>query len=475
MITAGKRLCLRIITVCAIMVVSATLFYLIALSVVKNTLYDNSFKVGILTYSFVTFSLIGACITIIFIYRDYKRKKRFLEEIKLFSEIVYHGSFQDKVYFEDYPDLAEVYHFINNITKNLKKKFEKTEEERSQLDAILESIPDSLLIIDNRDGVVYLNDRARDMFDYKSTTVSRQLIEIIRSFNLNVMLDKVKKFDKSESGEIFLEHPQEKYLMVRMSPFYKKNDLSGVVILFHDITELKKLETMRKDFVANVSHEIRTPVTAIKGFAETLIGGALTDKKNAARFLNSIVFHSERLNRLVEDLLTISRIELGVIRINKQTMSLMEVVDTVVETLRAKAADKHLNIKTAFASDNILLVADKDRIVQVLINLVDNAIKFTQSGTIEIGFSEDNSKRCLYVKDTGIGIPRKSLTRLGERFYRVDPSRSRELGGTGLGLAIVKHIVRAHDWEFKFESEEGDGTTVKIFIPDSELKNINSF
>jgi two-component system phosphate regulon sensor histidine kinase PhoR len=109
--------------------------------------------------------------------------------------------------------------------------------------------------------------------------------------------------------------------------------------------------------------------------------------------------------------------------------------------------------------------------VQVLINLVDNAIKFTQSGTIEIGFNEEHTKRCLYVKDTGIGIPRKSLTRLGERFYRVDPSRSRELGGTGLGLAIVKHIVRAHDWEFKFESEEGAGTTVKIFIPDSELRN----
>ncbi|QWR78655.1 ATP-binding protein [Candidatus Magnetomonas plexicatena] len=467
MITAGKRLCLRILTVCAIMSVSSALFYLIALLIIKNNFYDNNFKVYVLTYSFVFFSFIGACIMVIFIYRDYRSKKRFLEEIKLFSEIVYHGSFQDRVYFEDYPDLAEVYHFINNITKNLKKKSERTEEERSQLDAILESIPDALLIIDNRDEVVYLNDRAREMFDYKSTPVSRTLIEIIRSFNLNVMLENVKKFDKSESGEIFLEHPAEKYLMVRMSPFYKKNDLSGVVIVFHDITELKKLETMRKDFVANVSHEIRTPVTAIKGFAETLIGGALTDKKNAVKFLNSIVFHSERLNRLVEDLLTISSIELGVIRINKQGINLVDVVDTVVETLRAKAAEKSLTIKTSFTSSNIPLVADKDRVVQVLINLIDNAIKFTQNGMIEIGFNDDNSKCCLYVKDTGVGIPKKSLTRLGERFYRVDPSRSRELGGTGLGLAIVKHIIRAHDWELKFESTEGEGTTVKILIPKS--------
>ncbi|MBF0465744.1 MAG: PAS domain-containing protein [Nitrospirae bacterium] len=468
--TAGKRLSLRILTICTIMAVSSGLFDLIATFVIKNPLYDSNFKVYILTYAFIAFTLIGACITVIFIYRDYRKKKRFLEEIKLFSEIVYHGSFEDRVYFEDYPDLAEVYQFINNITKNLKRKSEQTEEERSQLDAILESIPDALLIIDNRDGVVYLNDRAREMFDYKSTPVSRTLIEIIRSFNLNVMLENVKRFDKSESGEIFLEHPGEKYLMVRMSPFYKKNDLSGVVVLFHDITELKKLETMRKDFVANVSHEIRTPVTAIKGFAETLIEGALTDKKNAVRFLNSIVFHSERLNRLVEDLLTISSIELGVIRINKQAINLIEVVDTVVETLRAKGLEKSLNIKTAFTSSNISLVADRDKVVQVLINLIDNAIKFTQSGTIEIGVNEDTFRFCLYVKDTGVGIPKKSLTRIGERFYRVDPSRSRELGGTGLGLAIVKHIVRAHDWELKFESAEGAGTTVKILIPKSEIR-----
>jgi two-component system phosphate regulon sensor histidine kinase PhoR len=248
------------------------------------------------------------------------------------------------------------------------------------------------------------------------------------------------------------------------------------MLSFHDITRLRQLEDMRKDFVANVSHEIKTPITAIKGFAETLLGGAIDDKENASKFLQTIKNHSERLNSLVEDLLTLSRIELGDIKIEKTAVSLDDVIDTVFTTLRKKADIKGLYLRKEIPENLGEIRADRNRLTQILLNLVDNGIKFTETGgvTVIIRSEKDliselktqNSKLAdfleISVEDTGIGIPQKHLPRLGERFYRVDSSRSRELGGTGLGLAIVKHLVKAHGWEMKIESTQGKGTIVSI-------------
>ncbi|MBF0318179.1 MAG: PAS domain S-box protein [Nitrospirae bacterium] len=469
-----RRFIRRVATLCGTMALSIVLFYFIVSFYVKSTLHAVDIQANLtnhLTYVFFAFSLIGSLVSIIFIFRDYRKKEKFLKEIEQFSEMVSKGSIQDKVFFEDYPDLVGVYNSLNDITRRLNEKFAHTEEERSQLNAILESIPDALVIIDNRNELIYVNDHASDFFNYKGPIKNKPLIEIIRSSDLITMLDNVKKYDKTELGDIFLEYPIEKYMQVRMYPFYKKNDLSGVVILFHDITELKKLETMRKDFVANVSHEIKTPVTAIKGFAETLIEGAIEDRENSIKFLKTIVFHSERLNRLVDDLMTISKIELGVVKLRKTETDFSDVFDTVIETLRGSAEAKGLYLRKSLDSKcskslngRITLNADRDRVIQVLLNIIDNAIKFTQSGGIELGFGSDGRRCFFYVRDTGSGIPKRCVSRLGERFYRVDPSRSRELGGTGLGLAIVKHIVKAHDWEMKIESEEGSGTMIKIIV-----------
>ncbi|KWT78404.1 sensor histidine kinase [Candidatus Magnetominusculus xianensis] len=466
-----KRLLQRVATVYGLMVCSIIAFYLITAFYVKNMVHFVDVHVNIaahLTYLFFGFSLLGSVVTVIIIYRDYRRKEKFLKEIEQFSEMVSQGAIADKVFFEDYPDLAGVYNSLNDITRRLNEKFARTEEERSQLNAILESIPDALAIIDNKNELVYVNDNASEFFNYKGPIKNKPLIEIIRSSDLISMLDNVKKYDKTSSGEIFLEYPFEKYMQVRMYPFYKKNDLTGVVILFHDITELKKLETMRKDFVANVSHEIKTPVTAIKGFAETLIEGAINDKEDSLKFLKIIIFHSERLNRLVDDLMTISKIELGVSKLQKTDIDFSQIIDDVIETLRGSAEAKGLYIRKSVDSkcvkSRLALNADRDRVIQVLLNIVDNAIKFTQTGGIEVGFGTDSRRCFFFVRDTGSGIPKRCLSRLGERFYRVDPSRSRELGGTGLGLAIVKHIVKAHDWELKIESEEGAGTTIKIIV-----------
>ena len=243
--------------------------------------------------------------------------------------------------------------------------------------------------------------------------------------------------------------------------------MSGFVVILHDITQLKKLEQTRKDFVANISHEIKTPITAIKGFADTLLEGALHDTEHAEKFLKIIKANSERINSLVDDLMTISKIELGVARIERSPVDISDATEHALALLRPKAAEKKLLVKTDFPAEHIKITADRDKLIQMLTNLVDNSIKFTETGGVTIGFRIENDKPYLYVEDTGIGIPEKHLPRIGERFYRVDTARSRKMGGTGLGLAIVKHLVKAHGWEMQIESMPEKGTKVKLYVSDA--------
>jgi two-component system phosphate regulon sensor histidine kinase PhoR len=262
-----------------------------------------------------------------------------------------------------------------------------------------------------------------------------------------------------------IDFPEEKYLSVRVSPlFYKERELSGFVAVFHDITQIEKLEQVRKDFVANVSHELKTPITAIRGFADTLLEGAVDDKENALRFIQTIKSNSERINSLVDDLMIISKIELGVIKVEKSLVDVTDVLETVAELFRDKAEAKGLFLQVSPDPDIMQINADKNRLIQILTNLVDNAVKFTERGGVTFGTEKDGGRAVVFVKDTGMGVAAKYLPRLGERFFRVDPARSRKMGGTGLGLAIVKHLVKAHGWSMQIESVHGQGTKVSIFI-----------
>jgi two-component system, OmpR family, phosphate regulon sensor histidine kinase PhoR len=223
------------------------------------------------------------------------------------------------------------------------------------------------------------------------------------------------------------------------------------------------VEQVRKDFVANASHEIKTPITAIKGFADTLLEGALDDKDHALQFLHAIKSNSERINSLVDDLMTISKIEMGVVKVKKQSLRFSDAADAVLAMLSEKAALKNLSLRVAVEPELDNIIADRDRLIQILTNLVENGIKFTERGGVIFGLGEENGRTVIFVEDTGIGIPKQHLPRVGERFYRVDPSRSRQMGGTGLGLAIVKHLVKAHGWDMQIESTLEKGTKVRIF------------
>lgn len=392
-----------------------------------------------------------------------ERIRKFVIQISDHVGSLTHGLFGKKLYIENAGEFTELARNLNDMASELEDSMRTIDEEKRRLNVILKSIPDALLLIDIHGTIKLSNNAAAELFAPHKLD-GRPFIDIVRSPRFLSLFDTVKKSLKEGAAEIVLDVPEEKNFFVRVSPlFYHEGELAGVVAIFHDMTQMKKLEQMRKDFVANVSHEIKTPVTAIQGFAETLLDGALYDSENAEKFLSTIKSHSMRLNRLVDDLLTISRIELGVIAIHKTDVHVLDIIDNVVNIELVRAAEKNLTIKKKIVAGELIVRSDRDRVEQMLLNLLDNAVKFTEKGEIEIGAMPEDGRNCLFVRDTGPGVPEKYIPRLGERFFRVDPSRSRELGGTGLGLAIVKHIVKAHGWEMKIESKEGRGTTVKIY------------
>lgn len=385
-------------------------------------------------------------------------------QIRDFSQVLARGEVGKRLFLDAPGEFDEIAQSLNTMSEELKKVLAETEEEKKRLNVILRSIPDALFIIDTRGTIQIASAATRKSFG-ETPLIGRPLIEVVRNHEFLTLVDSVRATLTPGMAELYLEYPAERHFVVNVSPlFYQKNDLSGLVAIFHDITRLKKLEQVRKDFVANISHELKTPITAIQGFAETLLEGAMDDREHALKFLETIRTNSERVNTLVDDLMTISKIEMGVIKITKETVALNEVANSVMAMLEEQAKQKNLSITVSIPPRLQTVSADKDRLVQIMTNLVENAIKFTDKGGITVGMSEQDGKKELFVEDTGIGVPETQLNRLGERFYRVDPARSRKMGGTGLGLAIVKHLVRAHGWELKVESAPGKGTKVRILI-----------
>jgi two-component system phosphate regulon sensor histidine kinase PhoR len=400
----------------------------------------------------------------IFSFWQIERIRRLTAQIRDFSRSIARGELGRKLFFDRAGEFNEIAESLNTMSVELKNSITSHEEEQHRLNVILRSIPDALFIVDAH-GVILLSSLAARKLFGEIAIQGRPFIEVMRNSEILSLVENVQKQQAAGIAEIRIDSPLEQYCVVQVSPlFYNEREPSGFIAVFHDITQLKKLEQTRTDFVANISHEIKTPITAIQGFADTLLEGALDDREHAVKFLQTIKANSERINGLVDDLMTISKIELGVIRVEKSSVDIQEVAEHILTLLQDKAAEKNLTIKAHILPEPRTIEADRDRLIQILTNLVDNAIKFTETGRVTFGDAQENGKVYLFVEDTGIGIPQKHLPRLGERFYRVDPGRSRNMGGTGLGLAIVKHLVKAHGWEMRFESTPGKGTKVRIYV-----------
>jgi len=345
--------------------------------------------------------------------------------------------------------------------------------ERERLEAILRGMVEGVLVIDLAGTVVLLNARARRLLGVQDDTLGRgrTLLELVRDPQLAEVLRELGAGAAVASRDVTLGAGDGPVLQVNAARLRGADERPfGFVLVLHDVTELRRLEVVRRDFVANVSHELRTPLTAIKGYAETLLGTAGDDRDTARRFLGVIDRHSERLGRLIDDLLTLSDLELGRAGLRLGTVPVTSVIDDVLQILGDSARRNGIRLAAEVASDTPPAHADGDRLRQVLINLVDNAIKYTPaSGRIVVRARRATGTQDgmveIAVEDSGCGVPVQDLPRLTERFFRVDKARSRELGGTGLGLAIVKHIVQAHGGSLAIASAVGQGTTVTAYFP----------
>jgi two-component system phosphate regulon sensor histidine kinase PhoR len=366
-------------------------------------------------------------------------------------------------------EFEEIADSLNTMALSLQSDIKTLRDDKAKFETALLGISDGVLLLDQTGRVELANRAFHEMFGVTSDIIGKPFLEVVRNHILADMVREAHERHLPASGELDIAYPRQLYLFATALPIVqeslREDRYRGTVVALHDITQLKKLEQVRKDFVANVSHEIKTPITAILGFSETLLSGALDDREHAGKFIETIRANSQRINNLVDDLMTISKIELGVIKVEKSDVAFEDVADAVIAILKDKAARRDLSLTTSISPGVGTIQADRDRLIQVLTNLVDNAIKFTERGGVNFGVVEENGRMTIFVEDTGIGVPEKHLSRLGERFYRVDTARSRTMGGTGLGLAIVKHLVKAHGWDMKIESSPGKGTRVSITLP----------
>jgi len=388
-------------------------------------------------------------------------------------------------------EIGQLGHALNLMAARLEDRLAELEGERAKGAAILDSMLEGVLAVDGVNHILLINAGTCRLLGVSSDAiVGKPFLEVIRNKELLDLLDRTLHEGTRAQQELQIFSPVQRVLQVHASPLRSRGQRSGAMLVLHDVTELRRLEMVRTEFVANVSHELKTPLTSIRGYLETLLEGGLEDREHARPFLEVIHKHTERLGRLLDDLRDLSNIELGKVTFHRQPTDLAEVVQHAVATYEPQAAKRQIALLAEFPHNLPRVLADRDRLTQILINLLDNSLKFTPKGgrvmvtakTVQgsrftVHGSEletRNSKletTCLneavevVVQDTGIGIPSQDLPRITERFYTVDRARSRELGGTGLGLAIVKHLVRAHGSELIIESELNKGTTVRFALP----------
>jgi two-component system phosphate regulon sensor histidine kinase PhoR len=353
---------------------------------------------------------------------------------------------------------------IHSLHAELTARNAQLTQEARTLTAVLDGMIEGIWITDAEGTVTRHNDALREMLQPGPQGITGQRpLALIRNEELNEAVLRACREGASSRLELTLEGLFPRTLAIRVTPLGK--DLPGSAAVFHDVTELRRLEKVRKDFVANVSHELRTPITAIRGYAETLQSGALTDSEMAPKMVEIIHRQSERLSELVEDLLELSRLESREVQLKIANVPLAVATARAAETVRPKAAGKNIHLELQ-VPPGLVARGDERAVEQVLLNLLDNAVKYTpEGGRVDVFGTWEDGRCVVRVKDTGVGIEPRHLSRIFERFYRVDKGRSRDMGGTGLGLSIVKHLMGAMGGEVKVESQPHVGSVFVIFLP----------
>jgi two-component system phosphate regulon sensor histidine kinase PhoR len=391
-----------------------------------------------------------------------------IEEITRVARNITQRQYESRVRIKAKDEIGQLAGAINFMASSLEQQMYEISENQQRLAGVLTNMTSGVIFISEQRRIMLVNPAVEKLLGTAGHELVGKLhIEAGKSFGLSQYIDRC--LDKSEKfrQEVHIYYPQERVLDVNFAPYINfKGESRGVVVVLHDITEIRRLEKMRSDFVANVSHELRTPITSIKGFTETLLEGAMQDEETCRNFLQIISDESERLYRMIRDILDLSKIEQKRIPLHLSHVHVQELIRSAAAIMHDQAQRKQLKVTLPESQPDIWLMTDKDCLQQIVLNLMTNAIAYTpEEGEITIRTEADDKQITIQVADTGIGIPEKDLARIFERFYRVDKARSRDSGGTGLGLAIVKHLVENLHGQIKVESVEGRGSTFTVILP----------
>lgn len=400
-----------------------------------------------------------------------RRITRPLGEMKRAAEHFASGNLHLRVPLGSAEELAALAESMNEMAAQLEERIETITRQNYEQEAILSSMLEAVIAVDAEERVLTVNQAARRMLKIGHGDVKgRSFQEVIRSAELQKFTARALESSEPVEGEITLHDPEECCIRAHGTLLTDAEEKPlGAMLVLYDITRLRRLEKIRSDFVANVSHELKTPVTSIKGFVETLAGGNIQREEDAARFLNIISKQIDRLNAIIEDLLSLSRIEreAGADEIEMKPGPVAEVVEPAISVCRESAENKNISINYK-RKGNPQARINAPLLEQAVVNLLDNAIKYNEGhSSVDVEVIEDGNDVVIAVRDHGWGIEEKHMSRIFERFYRVDKARSRKMGGTGLGLAIVKHIAQTHGGRVEVESTPGEGSVFSIRIPAS--------
>ncbi len=398
-----------------------------------------------------------------------RRISRPLERIKRGAEQFARGDFSYRLHTIGSAEINALADTMNEMAAQLEDRLQTVIKERNQREAVLSSMVEGVLAVDTTGHIISLNKAAAEFFHVfqPDTAPGRSIEEVFRNVKLQRFVADVLEGQETLECELTVQNRSTYSLQARgTNLFGLQGARIGAVVVFNDVSRLRRLENLRRDFVANVSHELKTPITSIKGFVETLRDGALDDPQEARRFLTIVSKHADRLNAIIEDLLTLSRLEQsGRAEVEMQPAKLSGILSSAIEVCAQRAAEKQITIRMDCPED-LSAVVNPPLIEQALINLIGNAVKYSLDGQdVTVGARAQDDGVSLFVRDRGFGIEEKHLDRLFERFYRIDKGRSRQEGGTGLGLAIVKHIAQAHGGTVSVESEFGRGSIFTVFLP----------
>jgi two-component system, OmpR family, phosphate regulon sensor histidine kinase PhoR len=389
-----------------------------------------------------------------------------VRRLKRFTERATAGDFTPLEREHGQDELSDLAEALDRTVAGLGQNIRTLTDERNRSAAILGSMVEGVAVVTGDERILYYNWAFEQILELpEGSSQGRTLVEALRQADLVALVRQALSGVEELTGEVEVGTVRRRNFSVTAAPV-RAAGANGAVMVLHDITELRRLERVRRDFVANVSHEFKTPLTAIQGFAETLLSGALDDKANRNRFVEIIREHARRLARLTDDLLKLSRIEAGRLELEIRPIRVDALVNGCVETARLNAKSRGLEIHVDLQENAPAVRGDGAQLGEVLQNLLDNAVQYTPSGgQIKVQARANGHDVIFTVSDTGIGIPESDLERIFERFYRVDAARSREAGGTGLGLAIARHIVEAHGGRIWVESAVGQGSRFHFIIP----------